>query len=146
MIVRISQWNRKCGIVVKDLPLQNRLIGFCWVLSTMFRWNQKAYNDLTCAIDNFHNYRKMWFFFIFFRWVKICRTLNFKCLVYLRHLDQFVNLIKMHQNNFSPKTWIFTFLNPKNVKWMKTIPKHLWTLLHWNVHDKVKINSILLVP
>ena len=43
--VKISQCNRKCGIVVKDLPPQNSLIEFCWFLPTKFRKKKKTYND-----------------------------------------------------------------------------------------------------
>ena len=37
LIVKISQWNMKCEIDVEDLPQQNGLIKFCWVLYTLLR-------------------------------------------------------------------------------------------------------------
>ena len=55
--------------------------------------------------------------------VGIC-VIDFNETLVLEKKHMHFNLIKMHPKYFFSKNVVFTFKNPKNVKWMKTMPKH----------------------
>ena len=64
----ISQWNLKCGIVVEDLPPQNRLIEFCWMClpcSVKIKCIQRVLRVLQTIFRNLEKFD--FFLFIFLK-------------------------------------------------------------------------------